>query len=118
VHQDFFHVRGTAETCTAWVPLGDCERQLGCLAVVDGSHKLGFREHEPSAGPGGFAVDPGGGAAWLCQDFAAGDVLIFHSLTMHKALPNRTKHQIRISLDNRYQRSTDEVDPGSLRPHA
>jgi ectoine hydroxylase-related dioxygenase (phytanoyl-CoA dioxygenase family) len=117
VHQDFFHVRGTAETYTAWVPLGDCPRKLGCLAVADGSHKLGFRDHEPSAGPGGFAVDAGDGAAWRCEDFAAGDVIIFHSLTMHKALPNRTQDQIRISLDNRYQRSTDEVDPGSLQPH-
>ena len=118
VHQDFFHIRGTPETYTAWVPLGDCTRQLGCLAVADGSHQLGFLDHEPSAGPGGFAVDPGDDAAWRCQDFAAGDVLIFHSLTMHKALPNRTRDTIRMSLDNRYSRVRDDIAPDSLQPHS
>jgi hypothetical protein len=118
VHQDFFHVRGTTETYTVWVPLGDCSQTLGCLAVADGSHQLGFRDHQPSSGPGGFAVDPGGAPVWRSNDFVAGDVLIFHSLTMHKALPNRTPDEIRVSIDNRYQRAQDDVDPGSLKPHA
>ena len=33
VHQDFFHIRGTTETYTMWVPLGDCPRALGCLSI-------------------------------------------------------------------------------------
>ena len=116
-HQDFQYIRGTTETYTAWVPLGDCPQRLGSLVVADGSHKLGFREHRPSAGPGGLAVDAEADSVWRSQDFAAGDVLIFHSLTMHRALPNRTEDELRISLDNRYQRVADDVDPGSLRPH-
>ena len=116
-HQDFFHVRGAVETYTAWVPLGDCPTGLGCLAVAEGTHKLGFREHEPSAGPGGYRVEAGD-AAWRSQDFAAGDAVIFHSLTMHQALPNRTTDEVRVSLDNRYQRAGDDIDPGALLPHA
>lgn len=116
-HQDHFHIRGTTQTYTAWVPLGDVPRRLGCLAVADGTHRLGFREHEPSAGPGGFAVDAGAAARWCSQDFAVGDVVMFHSLTMHRALPNRTSDEIRVSLDNRYQQAGDAIDPGSLKPH-
>lgn len=117
LHQDFFHVRGTADTYTAWVPLGDCPRELGCLTVADQSHKVGFREHWPSAGTGGWSVEADADAAWRSQDFAAGDVLFFHSLTMHQALPNRTRDELRLSVDNRYQRSGDAIDPASLRPH-
>src|SRR5262249_15342705 len=116
VHQDFFHVRGTTETLTAWVPLGDCPRRLGSLAVAEGTHKLGFRDHEASEGVGGYAVDAGD-ARWLTHDYAVGDVIFFHSLTMHKALPNRSTDEVRVSLDNRYQRASDVIDPGSLEPH-
>lgn len=117
LHQDFFHVRGTADTYTAWVPLGDCPQELGCLTVADESHKAGFREHGPSAGTGGWSVEADADVAWRSQDFAAGDVLFFHSLTMHRALPNRTRDELRLSVDNRYQRSGDEIDPAALRPH-
>jgi ectoine hydroxylase-related dioxygenase (phytanoyl-CoA dioxygenase family) len=54
---------------------------------------------------------------WRAEDFVAGDVLLFHSLTMHKALPNRTRRELRLSIDNRYQREGDEIDPAALRPH-
>jgi hypothetical protein len=117
LHQDFFHVRGTAETYTAWVPLGDCPQELGCLTVADESHRAGFREHGPSTGPGGWSVEADANVVWRSQDFAAGDVLFFHSLTMHQALPNRTRDELRLSVDNRYQRVGDAIDPASLRPH-
>jgi ectoine hydroxylase-related dioxygenase (phytanoyl-CoA dioxygenase family) len=117
VHQDFFHVHGTAETYTAWVPLGDCPQELGSLMVADESHKAGFREHGPSTGTGGWSVEAGADVLWRSQDFAAGDVLFFHSLTMHQALPNRTRRELRLSVDNRYQRVGDAIDPAALRPH-
>lgn len=117
LHQDFFHIRGTTETYTAWIPLGDCPQGLGCLTVADESHRAGFREHGPSTGPGGWSVEADADVIWRSQDFAAGDVLFFHSLTMHQALPNRTRDQLRLSVDNRYQRVGDAVDPAALRPH-
>jgi ectoine hydroxylase-related dioxygenase (phytanoyl-CoA dioxygenase family) len=116
-HQDFFHIHGTPETYTAWVPLGDCPMELGCLTVADGSHASGFREHTPSDGPGGWSVEADGDAAWCSQDFRAGDVLFVHSLTIHQALPNRTRDEVRVSIDNRYQRADDDIDPASLRSH-
>jgi hypothetical protein len=116
-HQDFFHVRGTTETFTAWVPLGDCPRRLGSLSVAEGTHKLGFQEHTPSEGVGGYSVDADDEARWRTHDYNVGDVIFFHSLTMHKALPNRSADEVRVSLDNRYQRASDDIDPGSLEPH-
>jgi hypothetical protein len=78
---------------------------------------VGFREHQPSDGPGGWSVEADPDVVWRRQDFMAGDVLFFHSLTMHQALPNRTHHELRLSIDNRYQRVEDEIDPAALRPH-
>jgi hypothetical protein len=43
----------------------------------------------------------------------AGDVLIFHSLTVHEALPNLSD-QLRISLDCRFQNYRRAVNPGVL----
>lgn len=40
-HQDFWPVRGCTETWTAWVPLGDCEQELGGIEIAAGSHHLG-----------------------------------------------------------------------------
>jgi hypothetical protein len=117
-HQDFFYIRGTPETYTAWIPAGDCPRDLGGLALVEGSHKLGFLKHEPAIGAGGNGVKTENiGRRWLSTDYRAGDVVIMHSHTVHGALDNHTERRLRISLDYRYQRAQDEVDPSSLKPH-
>ena len=42
---------------------------------------------------------------------------MFHSLTIHKALPNLTEDRLRVSLDNRYQAMTDPVAEHMLEPH-
>ena len=33
-HQDFIHIRGTEETYTGWIPLGDCPTHIGGLTVL------------------------------------------------------------------------------------
>jgi ectoine hydroxylase-related dioxygenase (phytanoyl-CoA dioxygenase family) len=117
-HQDFFYIRGTPETYTTWIPAGDCPRILGGLALLEGSHKLGFLPHRPAIGAGGNGVSTKDlGLRWLASDFAAGDVLIFHSHTIHGALENHSPSRLRISLDYRYQRKDDAVDAASLQPH-
>jgi ectoine hydroxylase-related dioxygenase (phytanoyl-CoA dioxygenase family) len=117
-HQDYFYIRGTPETYTAWIPAGDCPKIMGGLALLVGSHKLGFLKHKPAIGAGGNGIDTSElGLRWLASDFTAGDVLIFHSHTVHGALDNCSADRLRISLDYRYQRERDEVDPSSLQPH-
>jgi hypothetical protein len=117
-HQDWSSVRGTPQTYTMWVPLGDCPRRLGHLMILDGSHRVGFQSHVPMEGIGhkGVVVDEHAGA-WHSAEYEMGDFVIFHSYTVHQALPNLSGRYIRLSTDNRYQLASAEVDPSSLRPH-
>jgi hypothetical protein len=123
-HQDFHYIRGTSETYTVWMPVGDCPVQLGGLAVLKGSHRQGFIEHgrfsvkkyaqdglEPEKWPSGEGVE------WQTGDFAMGDLILFHSHTIHKAMPNLTDDKIRLSIDNRYQRQGEVIEKGSMETH-
>jgi hypothetical protein len=123
-HQDFQYIRGTADTYTVWTPVGDCPIELGGLAVLRGSHGAGFIEHrlfeEKKYAGHGLAEEQlprSAGVEWHAADFAAGDVLIFHSHTVHKALPNLTKDRLRLSTDNRYTRVGDAISEVSTRSH-
>ncbi len=120
-HQDFIHIRGTEETYTAWIPLGDCPEHLGGLSVLSGSHQNGIYPVKPAFGAGGLGIDTepleAGGLRWVGGDFEIGDALFFHSHAVHKALPNQTPDRIRLSVDYRYQGSSQPVTEGSLLPH-
>lgn len=117
-HQDYHYIRGTPETYTAWIPCGACPRDLGGLALLEGSHTRGFLKHVPAIGAGGHGIPlseaPG---RWLTAEYAPGDFVLFHSYTIHGALPNESPERLRISLDFRYQRADAPVDPSSLKPH-
>jgi hypothetical protein len=70
-------------------------------------------DFRPAFGAGGLeVVDPLTGR-WVGGDFEAGDVIVFHSLTVHKALPNLTP-RLRLSMDCRFQRLSDPVNRDSL----
>ena len=120
-HQDFIHIRGTEETYTAWIPLGECPEYLGGLTVLSGSHRHGIYPVKPAFGAGGVGIDTepleANGLHWVGGDFDIGDALFFHSHTVHKALPNQTSNRIRLSVDYRYQGSSQPVTQGSLLPH-
>lgn len=119
IHQDFVHFQGSFDTYTVWTPVGDCPIELGPLAVLPGSHKPDrVLDHHFSLGAGSLAIhteDLSGD--WVCNDFEAGDTLIFHSLTVHQALPNLTEDRIRVSLDNRYQAFGIPIAEQMLEPH-
>jgi hypothetical protein len=126
IHQDFVHFQGNFETYTAWAPVGDCPRELGGLAVLPGSHKVGrVLDHSFSLGAGSLWVDPQDPrhdsddlqAQWHTTDYEIGDTLIFPALTIHKALENRTEDRLRVSLDNRYQAIGDPIAEHMLEPH-
>ncbi|MEM7030028.1 MAG: phytanoyl-CoA dioxygenase family protein [Chloroflexota bacterium] len=116
-HQDFIPIQGTPDTYTAWVPLTDVPAQVGGLQVAAGSHKKGVYDFRPALGAGGLAViDPLDGT-WVSSPFEQGDVLFFHSMAVHKGLPNQSD-KLRMSMDARYQRASDPIAPGSLEPHS
>ncbi len=117
-HQDYVHIQGTMETYTVWIPLTDCPLEVGPLAILPGSHKLGLLPLHLAAGAGGLGVEvDDGNWEWRSQDMRAGDALIFHSLTVHRALPNNSKSSFRISVDYRYQGISQPIAENSLLPH-
>jgi ectoine hydroxylase-related dioxygenase (phytanoyl-CoA dioxygenase family) len=107
-HQDHTAVAGDEESFTAWIALHDCPLVQGPLRILDGSHRFGL---QPTIDDTGYI--PRGeeqGDGWVGGDVNAGDVLLFHSLTVHEAIPNRSD-QLRISVDFRFQSYDREVNP-------
>lgn len=105
-HQDAAYLADAAGVWTAWLPLTPCPLALGPLALLPGSHAAGLRPHASvarGAAAVGCAVDDA--AAWLAGELAVGDVLLFSSFTVHRALPNTTASTLRVSVDYRYRRA-------------
>jgi ectoine hydroxylase-related dioxygenase (phytanoyl-CoA dioxygenase family) len=113
-HQDYEFMGGDPEFFTVWIPLHDCPVDVGPLRILEGSHRFGVQNHErenlhvPEI-PEEAAVGDG----WVGGDVHAGDVLIFHSLTVHAGLPNRSD-RLRVSLDCRFQDSRRALNPANL----
>jgi ectoine hydroxylase-related dioxygenase (phytanoyl-CoA dioxygenase family) len=113
-HQDFRFMNGDPECFTTWIPLHDCPASLGPLRILEGSHRFGVQDHDhqnlhvPEI-PEGAAM----GGEWVGGDIHAGDVLIFHSLTVHAASPN-VSDQMRISVDCRFQDCARVINPAIL----
>ena len=118
-HQDFPFIQGTAETFTTWIPLGDTPRELGGLKIDAGTHRDRVYDHHISFGAGGMGIDPNSLADnWHSTDYQAGDVLLFHSMIVHQALPNLTPDRLRLSVDYRYQARSQPIAESNLAaPH-
>jgi ectoine hydroxylase-related dioxygenase (phytanoyl-CoA dioxygenase family) len=119
-HQDYLHIRGTKETWTSWIPLGEAPRELGGLALLRGGHQLGLLPVKAMPGAGGSGIENqhlGRDIRWLTTDYQPGDVLLLHSLTPHRSLPNLTADRMRLSVDYRFQPRSHPVHPSSLQPH-
>jgi hypothetical protein len=114
-HQDYPNVQGTTEVYTAWMPLVDCPADVGGLQVARGSHTLGVLDFGIGNGAGGIEVlDPLEGR-WTGGPMRAGDVLVFHSLMVHKGQENRSD-RLRMSIDCRFQRVRDPFNPDNANP--
>jgi len=119
-HQDYPNNQGTPELYACWIPLGDCPREHGGIAILERSHTHGVLPLAFSLGAGGrHAVLEGELAThrWLSRDFAAGDALVFHSHTVHRSLHNLSPDRMRLSVDFRYQREGEALVARSLQPH-
>jgi 1-deoxypentalenic acid 11beta-hydroxylase len=115
-HQDHFFIGPNDDFRTAWIPLMEIPRTVGGLCLGVGSHRNGIRPHVEDGvhesyilkGRRQKGVPPDQiPEEWASTDFAPGDILIFHSSTVHWALPN-VSDKLRLSLDTRAQpRSTE-----------
>jgi hypothetical protein len=102
VHQDY-GVSSVNDMLTSWVPLMEIPHELGGLAVHPGS-QLGPPEPPRPLRPRAVG--------WATTHYRVGDVLLFHCLTSHAALPNRI-NWLRISTDFRWQ-PIEETAPSAL----
>ncbi|GGD51072.1 phytanoyl-CoA dioxygenase family protein [Paenibacillus nasutitermitis] len=117
-HQDFLHIQGDYDTWTCWIPLGDVSRELGGLSILEGSHKAGLLGVTSNPGAGGLeSILCGLGCEWAEGDYETGDFVTFHSLTVHKALPNQQPGRVRLSCDFRFQSVEHPIEHASLLPH-
>jgi 1-deoxypentalenic acid 11beta-hydroxylase len=110
-HQDHFFVGPNDDFRTVWIPLMPIDESVGGLAVARGSHRAGLRQHVEREDAESYvfigrkqkgvpleAVEE----QWLTADYEPGQVLVFHSHAVHRALPNRSD-LVRLSLDARCQ---------------
>ncbi len=116
IHQDRVHIGG-ATSYALWMPLGDCPREKGALAVAAGSHTTGILQTKVGSGAGGMDIAVPIPGTWATGAFKAGDALIFTDVTVHKALPNRTR-EIRMSFDARFQPLSQPVADTNLVPYS
>jgi hypothetical protein len=90
VHKDY---RSVQDMFTSWVPLGAVPASLGGLAVLPGSQRSSTVAPRPLE-----RLERG----WRTTDYEPGDVLVFHCMTTHAALPNR-EQRMRFSAEYRWQ---------------
>ena len=113
-HQDYEFMGGDPQFYTVWIPLHDCPIEIGPLRILEGSNRHGIQHHErdnlhvPEIPEAAAA-----GTQWVGGQVNAGDVLIFHSLTVHAASPN-VSEQMRLSIDCRFQDARRTLNPANL----
>jgi hypothetical protein len=118
-HQDYPNNQGTYELYACWMPLADCSTGEGNLSLLRSSHKLGVAPLRASLGAGNRRAhldERYDALDWVGGDLQLGDALVFHSLTVHRALPNRSQG-LRLSVDYRFQREGGGLTEGCLKPH-
>jgi hypothetical protein len=118
-HQDYPNNQGTYDLYACWMPLAACSPEDGNLSILRGSHTLGVAPLRAALGAGSRRAELDeryDELDWVGGDLELGDVLIFHSLTVHRSLPNKGK-AMRLSVDYRFQRQGEALTEGCLKPH-
>lgn len=117
-HQDArSHVAGPT-MCGIWVALHNITTEMGRLKILPRSHINGVREIMPAQGVGNvqceiFADE----TVWHVSDVEQGDVIIFHSCTIHAAQPNVSERIARMSVDTRFCDYGAPVFFSNMEPH-
>jgi ectoine hydroxylase-related dioxygenase (phytanoyl-CoA dioxygenase family) len=101
-HQDHSGIQGSSDSYTVWMPMHDCQQGQGTLEIMEMSHFFGLQ-----CADGYIKREIAKGGDWVGGQINAGDVVIFHSLTVHGSTLS-TSNQLRCSVDCRFQ-SYDEA---------
>ncbi len=99
-HQDgYYFMIKPQEAITMWLSLGEADAKNGAVCYVPSSHRKGMRDHGKTSLVG-FSQ---GITDWSDKDrksevqmkAGAGDILVHHSLTIHRANANKSHRQRR-----------------------
>jgi 1-deoxypentalenic acid 11beta-hydroxylase len=126
LHQDGFYIGPNKDFRTAWIPLLPTDRGIGGVAVADGSHKKGPREHILTENFRRFghpvrgipAEEFGADEQLLFSPMEPGDVILFHAFMCHKSIPNLSVDPagMRMSMDTRIQPASSHRGFNALTP--
>lgn len=117
-HQDAFSHHAGPTMAGIWVALHDVSEAMGRLAILPGSHSRGVRPVFEALGVGGVQCEIYPDEhEWHVSNVGAGDVIIFHSQTVHRAQPNIDERRVRLSVDTRFCDYGARVFSTNLEPH-
>lgn len=117
-HQDAYSHHAGDTMAGVWVALHDVDESMGRLTVLPGSHSRGVRPVHTAQGVGGVQCEIYPDEhEWHVSDVGAGDVVLFHSCTVHRAQPNVAKERVRLSVDTRFCNYGAPVFSTNLEPH-
>jgi len=103
-HQDgYYFMLDSNQAVTMWMALEPVDEDNGCVRYVKGSHKLGMREHRPTQTLGfSQGITEFGTEDDLANEVffptQAGDLLVHHALTIHRADGNNSKDRTRKAM--------------------
>jgi hypothetical protein len=117
-HQDARSHAAGPTMAGIWVALHDVSAEMGRLKLLPRSHKNGVRPVVPSVGVGNVQCEiyPDE-TTWHVSDVEQGDVIIFHSATIHAAQPNTSANIVRMSVDTRFCDYGASVAAFNTEPH-
>ena len=93
-HQDgYYFMLEPNEAVTAWLALDPVDERNGCMRYIAGSHRQPLRPHTRTQTVGfsqGLSYGPDDFASEVAVTAQPGDLLVHHSMTIHRADANRS----------------------------
>ena len=125
LHQDGFYIGPNKDFRTFWMPLIATTGGAGGVALADGSHRRGPREHVLNESYRRFGhpvrgippTELGPDETLLYSAMEPGDLLVFHAYMCHKSMPNVSSPAVmRLSMDTRVQPAASHRGYNALTP--
>jgi len=107
-HQDWKSSQGSIDSVTLWYPYLNCNKNLGALEVVPGSHKRGLLPFEDQGYYGKLKDGIVEDKDFVSVEMNKSDLLLFNSFLIHRSGENITK-QIRWSSQLRYNNFSEST---------
>ncbi len=117
-HQDWRSSQGSIDSVTIWYPYVDCDKALGALEVIPGSHLDGLLEAGKVDYYSEIKSDQIDESEYISVEMKKGDLLIFNSFLVHRSGTN-SSNRIRWSTQLRYNNIKEKtfIERGMPNPY-